>query len=289
MKMNKFKLGVALPPISLVLLSMGSIQLGTAIAKGMFDTVGPMGMVFLRISFAAVVLIILWRPRLTEDIRSHYGLVILFGLTMAALNVCFYYSLVRIPLGVAVALEFIGPLGVALFNSRQRLDWLWIFLASVGIILLAPLEGSRLDPVGVGLALLAGSFWAAYILLAARIGRLFKGGEGLALSLGVATVILLPLGIGSAGWVLTRPSILFVGFWVAMFSSVVTYSLAVEALKRLPVNVFGVLMSLEPAIATLLGLIILGEVLAFREITAVLLVTIAAVGASKFNKQVAVK
>ena len=264
---------------------MGSIQLGTAIAKGMFETVEPMGMVFLRMGFAAMVLLLLWRPRLTEEIRAHYRLIILFGLAMAAMNACFYYALERIPLGVAVTLEFMGPLGVALFNSRRRIDLLWVFLASIGIILLTPFEGSALDPLGVILALLGGIFWAAYILLTARTGRLFQGGEGLALALGVATVILLPMGLWSAGWKLTQPSVLFVGFWVAMFSSVITYSLELEALKRLPVNVFGVLMSLEPAIATLLGFVILDEVLAFREMTAVLLVTAAAVGASKFQKQ----
>ena len=284
MKMKKLKQGVVFPPTSLVLMAMGSIQLGTAIAKSMFDTVSPMTMLFLRMSFATVVMFILWRPRLTEEIQAHYRLIILFGLTLAGMNVCFYYALVYIPLGVTVTLEFVGPLGVALFNSRRRLDLLWVMLASTGIILLSPLKGSTLNPTGVVLALLAGGFWAAYILLTAQTGRLFQGGEGLTLALGIATVILLPWGVGSAGWTLTRPSILFVGFWVAMFSAVMTYSLELEALKRLPVHVFGVLMSLEPAIATLLGFLILGEVLVLREMTAVLLVTIAAIGASKFNK-----
>ncbi|MDJ0705754.1 MAG: EamA family transporter [Leptolyngbyaceae cyanobacterium MO_188.B28] len=283
MKLSKLKRGVVLPPTSLVLVSMGSIQLSTAIAKSSFDAVGPMAMLFLRMSLAAVMLFILWRPRPTEEIRAHYRLIILFGLALAAMNACFYYSLVYIPLGVAVTLEFVGPLGVALFNSRRRMDLLWVLLASVGIILLSPFEGSALDPVGVALALLAGGFWAAYILLTARTGRVFQGSEGLTLGLATASVILLPWGLGSAGWALIQPNILFVGFWVALFSAV-TYSLELEALKRLPVNIFGVLMSLEPAIATLLGFIILGEVLALREMTAVLLVTIAAIGASRFNK-----
>lgn len=284
MKISKLKQGVDLPPTGLVLMSMGSIQLSTAIAKSQFDQVAPLAMLFLRMSFAAVLLFILWRPRLTEEIRTHYRLIILFGLALAAMNACFYCALVYIPLGVAVTLEFVGPLGVALFNSRRRLDMIWVLLASAGVLLLSPFEGSSLHPVGVALALMAGSFWAAYILITARTGRIFQGSEGLALALGAASVMLLPLGIGSDAWALTRPSILFIAFWVALFSAI-TYSLELQALKRLPVHVFGVLMSLEPAIATLLGFIILGEVLALREMTAVLLVTIAAFGASRFRKQ----
>lgn len=273
--------GRVVPPTGLVLLSIGTTQLGAAIAKSLFDELGTAGTVLLRVGFAALVLLLLWRPQLKGYVRANYFVVILFGLTLAGMNLCFYSALERIPLGIAVTLEFVGPLGVALAGSRRFLDLLWIVLAAVGIVLLAPLGGAKLDPLGVALALLAGGFWAAYILISARVGRAFSGGAGLALAMAVAAVVLLPVGVLSAGAALLDLKLLTMGFGVALLSSAIPYSLELEALRRLSTPVFGLLMSLEPAIAALVGFLILGEELGFRAITAVLLVTVATVGASQ--------
>ena len=276
----------AAPPTSLVLLSIFSVQLGAAVAKGLFDQLGPGGTVFLRVGFAGLVLLLLWRPSVRGHARSDYLVAILFGLTLAAMNFAFYQALDRIPLGVAVTLEFVGPLGVAVTGSRRVLDLLWVVLAAAGIVLLAPLDvlgGTDLDPVGVALALLAGFFWASYILLSARTGSIFPGGTGLVIALCIGAVALVPVGIVGGGAALLDPGLLLAGFAVAMLSSVVPYSLELEALRKLPARVFGVLMSLEPAVAALVGFVILGERLGPRALAAVLFVTVAAVGASRFG------
>lgn len=273
----------SIPPTGLVLLGIGTTQLGAAIAKSLFHELGPTGTVFLRVGFAALMLLFLWHPRLRDYGRANYLIVILFGLALGCMNLCFYSALERIPLGIAVTIEFVGPLGVAIAGSRRLLDLLWVVLAASGIILLAPWGGANLDPLGVGLALLAGSLWAAYILLSVRVGRAFPDGAGLALAMSVAAVLLLPLGVLSGGTALLHPRLLAAGFGVAVLSSAIPYSLELEALRRLPANLFGVLLSLEPAIAAIVGFVILGEKLELRAITAVLLVTLATVGATIFR------
>ena len=277
------------PAPVLVIGAITSTQVGAALAKGLIQELGPIGTVFLRIGLAAVVLLMIQRPQLKGYTRANYFLLMLFGLGLGAMNLCFYAAIERIPLGIAVTLEFIGPLGVATANSKRLLDRLWILLAAAGIVLLAPVEGSTLDPLGVVLALVAGGFWGAYILLSARVGRVFakEGGLTLAASaMATAAVVLLPMGVLSAGMTLLNLKVLAVGLGVAMLSSAVPYSLELEALRKLPIGVFGVLMSLEPAIATLVGLILLGEKLEARAIIAVLLVTIAAVGSSSGKRPV---
>jgi len=269
-----------------VLLSIGSVQLGAAIAKGLFDELGPTGTVLLRVGFAALVLLVLWRPSVRGFARGGYLVAVLFGLALAAMNLTLYLALDRIPLGIAVTLEFVGPLGVAVAGSRRLLDLLWAVLAAGGILLLAPLNilgDADLDPVGVALALLAGCFWASYILLSARTGSAFPGGTGLVIALCVATVALVPVGIIGGGLALLDPWLLLVGFGVAMLSSAIPYSFELEALRKLPARLFGVLMSLEPAVATLIGFLILGERLGLRALAAVALVTVAAVGASRLG------
>jgi inner membrane transporter RhtA len=277
----------AAPPTSLVLFPIFSVQLGAAIAKGLFDQLGPGGTVFLRVGFAALVLLLLWRPSVRGYARGDYLVAITFGLALAAMNFTLYQALDRIPLGVAVTLEFVGPLGVAVAGSRRMLDLLWVVLAAAGIVLLAPLDvlgESDLDPVGVALALLAGLLWASYILLSARTGSIFPGGTGLVIALCIGTAALVPVGIVGGGAALVDPGLLLAGFAVAMLSSAVPYSLELEALRKLPARVFGVLMSLEPAVAALVGFVILGERLGLRALAAVLLVTVAAVGASRFGR-----
>ncbi len=267
-----------------MLLPIFFVQLGAAVAKGLFDQLGPGGTVFLRVGFAALVLLLLWRPSVRGHARGDYLVAIMFGLTLAAMNFTLYQALDRIPLGVAVTLEFVGPLGVAVAGSRRMLDLLWVVLAAAGIVLLAPLDvlgETDLDPVGVALALLAGLFWASYILLSARTGRIFPGGTGLVIALCIGTAVLVPVGIVGGGAALLDPGLLLAGFAVAMLSSVVPYSLELEALRKLPARVFGVLMSLEPAVAALVGFVVLGERLGMRALAAILLVTVAAVGASR--------
>ena len=280
------------PPTILVSISICSTQLGSAFAKNLIEELGSITTVLLRIGLGAIALFLIQRPQLKGYTRANYLLLILFGLGMAAMNLSFYAAIARIPLGVAVTLEFVGPLGVACANSRRVLDLFWIFLAGVGIFLLAPVEGSSLDPIGVGLALVAAFFWGTYILLSAKVGKVFADLNGIALmtaALAVGTLGLLPLGILSGDLTRLEPKFLAAGLGVAILSSAIPYTFELEALKKLPVRVFGVLMSLEPAIATILGWIILQEKLEFRAIVAVFLVTLASVGASALEKRQSVK
>ena len=286
--MPKLKPNLALPPPNiLVLVSIASTQLGSAFAKTIIQEIGPTTTVLLRIGLGAIALLLLQRPQLKGYTRANYLLMILFGLSMAAMNLSFYGAIERIPLGIAVTLEFIGPLGVACANSRRILDLLWILLAAVGIFLLAP-KGSSLDPLGVALALLAAFFWGAYILLSAKIGKVFADINGLGLMsavLAVGTLGLLPLSILSGGLTRLEPKFLAAGIAIAILSSAIPYTFELEALKKLPIRVFGVLMSIEPAFAAFLGFIILREKLELRALVAIALVTFASVGASAFEKR----
>jgi inner membrane transporter RhtA len=272
------------PPVVLVLGAISSVQFGAAFAKTLFDEVGVGGTVLLRVLFAAIVLAVVWRPRLAEHGRGDLWLAVAFGFTLGAMNLAFYSALDRIPLGIAVTFEFVGPLGVAVAASRRPLDLLWVALAAAGILLLSEFGSTDLDGLGVALALLAGGLWAAYILLSARVGRVFPGGGGLALAMVVASAMLLPVGVGDAGADLLVPWILAAGAAVAILSSAIPYSLEMEALRRMPAGVFGVLMSLEPAAGALAGLAVLSEGLAPREVVAILLVIAASAGAASQAK-----
>jgi inner membrane transporter RhtA len=270
-----------LPPTGLVLVAIASVQLGAAFAKSIFDEVGPSGAVFLRVVLAAVLLWVIWRPRPGAHTNRELRLAALFGLSLAAMNLSFYEAFDRIPLGVAVTLEFIGPLGVAIAGSRRALDLVWVVFAAGGVILLAAPWGSSVNGTGVAFALIAGLWWAAYILINERVGRVFAGGDGLALAMVLGSVPLIPVGVAGAGTDLLGPGVLAVGAAVAVLSSAIPYSLELEALRRLPPRVFGVLMSLEPAVAALAGLAVLGQVLALREVIGIALVVVASAGASR--------
>jgi inner membrane transporter RhtA len=264
---------------ALVLAGIVSVQVGAAFATTLFDELGPGGTVFLRIAFAALLLLAIWRPPLRLGGREERRDVVLLGLVLAGMNLSFYLALDRIPLGIAVTLEFVGPLGVAIAGSRRRLDLLWVGLAAAGILLLSPVPGSDLDTVGVVLALTAGAFWAAYILLTARVGRALPGGGGLAIAMTVAAIAVIPVGIAEGGDALLDAELLAVGFAVAVLSSALPYSVELEALRRLPENTFGVLMSLEPAVAATVGFVGLEQDLAAREVVAIGLVLVASAGA----------
>jgi inner membrane transporter RhtA len=264
-----------------VLAAVASVQFGAALAKSLFDEIGPGGTVFLRVLFAAALLAAIWRPGVAGRSRADWRLIAAFGLSLAAMNLSFYEALERIPLGIAVTFEFVGPLGVAIAGSRRPLDLVWVVLAAAGIVLLSDFGSADLDGLGVALALVAGGFWAAYILLSARIGRAFEGGGGLALAMVVGAAMLTPVGVADAGGELLVPGVLAVGIAVAVLSSAIPYTLEMEALRRMPEGVFGVLMSLEPAMAALAGFIVLGEGLATRELVAILLVVAASAGAAR--------
>ena len=270
-----------IPPALLVLAAVASVQFGGALAKTLFDDVGPGGTVFLRVAFAAIVLMALWRPAVGGRSAADWRLVLSYGLVLVAMNLAFYEALERIPLGIAVTFEFVGPLGVAVFGSRSALDLVWVALAAAGIVLLSDFGNADLDGLGVALALLAGGFWAAYILLAARVGQVYPGGEGLALAMAAGALMLAPVGVGSGGGDLLTLGVLATGFGVAILSSAIPYTLELEALRRMPAGVFGVLMSLEPAMAALAGFIVLDEGLATRELVAIVLVVTASAGAAR--------
>ena len=256
-----------------------SVQVGAAVATTLFDELGPPATVFLRLLFAALALVAVWRPAVRGVESSGWRLVALFGVSLAAMNLSFYEALDRIPLGITVTLEFVGPLGVAVLASRRRLDLVWAALAAGGILLLSPLPAGSLDALGAGLALVAGCFWGAYILLSARVGRAFSGGDGLALAMSIGAVLLVPAGIAGAGSELLDAGVLAVGCAGAVLSSAIPYSLELEALRRLPEGTFGVLMSLEPAVAALAGFVLLGQDLAALELASIALVTAASAGA----------
>ncbi len=267
------------PSPALVLGAIGSVQLGAAIASELFHRVGPAGAVLLRLAAATVLLVAAWRPRVSGRSAAELGLVCLFGVTLAAMNLAFYSAIDRVPLGIAVTVEFVGPLAVAVFGSRRRRDLVWAALAAVGIVALVPgLRGG--DILGLLLALLAGVFWAGYILLSARVGRRFESGSGLALAMIVATVVALPFGILQGGTALLSGSSLAVGAAVGLLSSALPYSLEMEALRRIAPSLFGVLMSLEPAVAALAGFVVLGQSLGVRQLGGVALVICASLGAT---------
>jgi inner membrane transporter RhtA len=268
------------PPVALVLTGVTSIQFGAALAATLFDELGPAGTSLLRLAFAAIVLAVVWRPRARDYARTDLRLVAAFGLALGAMNLTFYEALDRIPLGVAVTIEFAGPLGVAVFTSRRRLDLLWAALAAAGIVLLANPGGEGLDPVGLLFVTAAAVFWAAYILLAQRAGQVFAGGRGVAMAMIVAALVPVGPGVVDGGEALLRPELLAIGLGIALLSSVIPYSLETEALRRLPANAFGVLMSLEPAVAALAGFLVLDQGLGGRDVVAIALVVVASAGVS---------
>ncbi|MFS2293293.1 MAG: EamA family transporter [Actinomadura sp.] len=278
----------SVPPPALIVLGIISVQVGAGLAKDLFDRLPPSAVVSVRLLTSAVVLGFLTRRALRTVLRDHSGsslaVAACFGLALALMNFSIYQSFARIPLGVAVTIEFLGPLSVAILASRRALDALWAVLAGTGVVMLARGGAEGLDPVGVAFALLAGVGWAAYILLTAATGKRFSGATGLALASVVGTAAVLPAGAASAGSALLDPELLLIGVGVGLLSSVIPYSLELEALRRMPARVFGVLMSLEPAAAALVGMLLLGEILTLRQWAAVCCVVIACAGATRGRK-----
>jgi inner membrane transporter RhtA len=274
-------------PISLVLAAAFVFQLGAAVATTLFDRAGPLGTVLLRVGWGAVILLVLHRRALADARGRPLRWVILFGLVLATMNALFYQSLDRIPLGVAVTVEFIGPLAVAVALSRRPLDLAWIALAGAGVALLG---SPTVDVDGVGLlfALGAGACWAAYIVVGKRMAATVPLRTALAVSMTVAAIVILPFGLADAAGRLADPVVLAAGLAVALLSSVLPYTLELTALRRMRASTFSIVLSLEPAIAALVGAVLLSQQPSPLEALAVVLVVAASIGASRGVREVPV-
>jgi inner membrane transporter RhtA len=268
----------AVPAPLLVLTSIASVQFGSAIARTLFDDLGAAGVTLLRLALAALILAVATRPKIGAWSGAAWRAAALLGVVMAGMNLLFYLALRTVPLGTAVTVEFLGPLLLALVQTRRVLDLLWALLAAAGVVLLGTGSGGSAPLGGLALAFLAGLCWAGYILLSARLGTLVPGTGGLAVSLAVGALLVLPLGATGAATVLERPVLLIGATAVALLSSVVSYGLEINALRRMPTRVFGILMSLEPAAAAIAGLLVLHQWLGAVEVAALILVTLASAG-----------
>ncbi|GHB14500.1 EamA family transporter [Streptomyces chryseus] len=273
------RLGARLGPVAMVVAGGLSVQFGSAVAVTIMPSAGAAGVVALRLAAAAVILLAVCRPRVRGYTRADWWTVVAFGLAMAGMNGLFYQSLDRIPLGVAVTLEVLGPLALSVIASRRAMSLVWAALALGGVALLSGGGFDRLDPVGAAYALAAGGCWAAYILFSARTGRRFPQADGLALAMAVAALLSLPFGAVGAGGALLEPRTLALGVAVALMSSVLPYTLELLALRRLPAATFAVLMSLEPAIAAVAGFLVLHQALSTTDALAIALVIGASMGA----------
>jgi inner membrane transporter RhtA len=274
----------AVPPPALLVVSIISIQLGAAVAVNLFESLGSVATTFLRVALAAVLLLVATRHQIDARARRHLGLLLLFGCAIGAMNLCFYGAIARIPLGVAVAIEFIGPLGVAAVTSRRLVDFVWIGLAIAGLVLLTPDIGVELDALGVALALAAGAGWASFILISPLVARAV-GGAGLALAMTVAGLFTLPFALAAGG--LERLDLwLFLGaLAVAALSTALPLSLEFEALKRMTARAYGIIVTLEPVAAAMVGAVILGQSLPPTAFVAIACVTVAAIGVTLSDRR----
>lgn len=268
--------------ITTLLIAMISIQGGAALAKQLFPLIGAEGTSVIRLVFAAAILCGIWRPWRTRLQGREWKSIFAYGAALGLMNLTFYISIARIPLGIAVALEFTGPLGVALLASRKPIDFLWAALATLGIILILPISPAEnaLDPIGILFALTAGMCWAGYILFGQKAGTSTHAGVVTSLGMAVAALVALPVGIASAGTSLFTFSILPIGILMAILSSALPYSLEMISLKNMPAKNFGILMSLEPVFAALSGLIFLSEHLSLIQWFAIVSIMLASIGSS---------
>ncbi|HEX5198877.1 DMT family transporter [Paractinoplanes rhizophilus] len=266
------------PAPLLVLLSITSVQFGSAIARTLFDDLGAAGVTLLRLAIAALVIAVATRPRLRGWSAAAWRSAALLGVVMAGMNLVFYLALRTVPLGIAVTVEFLGPLLLTLVQTRRVLDLFWALLAAAGVVLLGSANGGAAPIGGLILAFVAGLCWAGYIVFSAKLGGLVPGTGGLTISLAVAAVLVLPFGAGGASAVAHDPALLIGATAVALLSSVVSYGLEINALRRIPTRVFGILMSLEPAAAAIAGLLLLGQRLTGLEMLALVLVMAASAG-----------
>ena len=269
-----------IPPIPAVLFAIISVQSGAAIAKTLFPAIGAAGTASLRIGISAIILFTVYRPNLFKITPKQWKVVIPYGLCLGAMNLIFYMAIERIPIGLAVTLEFIGPLLVAVFGSKRFIDYLWVLLAAAGIVLIAPWTNNGINVLGVLFALLAGAFWAFYIVLGGKVSKVMKDGEAVATGMLFASLLIVPFGIMGNGFSNLTPTFLSLGVALALLSSAIPFTLEMKALGQLPARTFSILMSLEPAAASICALIFLQEYLALNEVVAVVFVVVASVGST---------
>lgn len=271
--------GIPGSAVAFVVVGLVCQEVGASIAVLLFGQVGPLGMVMLRLGFSAIILLAIARPRLRGHGRRDWGAVVVFGLVLAVMNGLFYLALDRLPLGVAVTIEVLGPLTLSIIASRRASAWLWAGLALVGVVALGGGGWDRLDAWGVVFALGAAAAWALYILSSARVGAAFPQLDGLALAMTVGALVSLPFGIAQAGSSLVRLDLLALGAAVAVLSSTLPYALELIALRRLAASAFAILMSLAPATAAIAGFVLLGQHLVWLEVVGIGLVIVASIGA----------
>lgn len=268
-------------PVAVLILAMVGFQTGAALAKTLIPVVGASGAVALRLVYATLMLWIVWRPwRMRLDAKSTRTIII-YGIALGCMNLLFYCALQRIPLGIAVALEFTGPLAVAVAAAIRPLDFVWVALAVIGVLMVLPLGGASqaLDWLGIVYALAAGGCWALYIVYGRRAG-LQSGGQTTAMGMLIGAICIAPIGVAHAGAALFKPEILPTALAVALLSSALPYSLEMYAMTRLPARMFGVLMSIDPALAAASGLVLLGERLSWLQWTAIGCIVLASAGSA---------
>ncbi|HEX8656722.1 MAG TPA: DMT family transporter [Hymenobacter sp.] len=275
----------SLPAVPAVLLSIVSVQGGAALAKGLFPLLGAAGTTSVRIGLSAVVLLAVVRPQLRRLQPAQWRAVVPYGLALGAMNFLFYCALARIPLGLAVTLEFIGPLVLALTGSQRGRDVVWVLLAGAGIALITPWGGQGIDPLGMAFALAAGGCWALYIVLSQRTAAVLPGPVAVSVGMLLATLPVLPFGVASGSLQALTPPLLLLGAGLALFSSVLPFSLEMHALKTMPTRTFSILMSLEPVAAALSGRLLLGEELTVEQWLAVSLIVLASAGATLTSRR----
>jgi len=273
------RLAPSVVPVALLLLAMASFQAGASVAKTMFPLVGPVGMVTVRIVLGTAILALTlkpWRARIAPESRQA---LIVYGISLGLMNLSFYSALNRIPLGITVALEFTGPLAVAVLTSRRALDFCWALLAAGGLVLLLPVGqlSNAIDPIGILYALAAGFWWALYIIYGRRAGA-DHGAQTVALGSVISTIIVAPIGLATAGAHLFTRSILLPGLAVAVLSTALPYTLEMIALTRIPARTYGILASADPALAAVFGLLYLHERLSGLQWTAIALIIVASIG-----------
>ncbi len=269
--------------VGAVLGSIFSVQGGASIAKYLFHLLGPGGAVTLRVGFAGLILAIVNRPAFRLFTRAQWKCALLYGFSIGAMNVIYYYGIRRVPLGVGVTIEFIGPLGLALLTSRKATDFLWAFLAALGIVLIVPWSGTATDglgPLGLALVAIAGLFWALYIVATEKITRLMRPSDAVTTGICIASLVVLPVGLFSGDLFHLNAKLIGIGIGVAIFSSVLPFTLDLFAMKGLKEKTYSILMSLEPAVAALSGFLFLGERLTLLQCFAILCVIVASAGAT---------
>jgi inner membrane transporter RhtA len=283
---SPFKPHSVVLPVAVLIVAMFCFQIGAALAKQLFPIVGALGTTALRLGLASLMLLMVWRPWRVRPNAREARTIVMYGLAMGWMNLFFYLSLNRIPLGIAVALEFTGPLAVAIATSRRAIDFAWIALAAAGLIVLLPWghESKPLDPAGIAYALAAGVCWALYIVFGQKAGNA-HGGQTAALGTLAAAIVIMPIGIAQSGTALLSPALLPTACAMALLSSALPYSLEMYALTRLPTRTFGVLMSANPALGALSGLIFLGETLSIVQWGAIASIMFASAGSAATSRR----